>query len=65
MKNTWYAVMKDNEDNDWGTGSHDLSEAVDMVRKYRANGYTDAYIAVIDEENDPVCVEEIHDIEEA
>lgn len=65
MKTTWYAVMKDNEDNDWGTGSHDLSEAVDMVRKYRANGYTDAYIAVIDEQGDPICVDEIHDIEEA
>ena len=26
-KNYWYAVLTDNEDNDWGTGSYDLDEA--------------------------------------
>ena len=57
----WYAVMKDNEDDDWGYGSYDLAEAQKMVEKF-----PEGYIAVIDEgldENgnpgDPICVEEI------
>lgn len=53
-KNYWYAVMKDNEDNDWGTGSFDLEEAREMVK-----AYPEGYIAVIEEGNDPICVEEI------
>ena len=59
--NYWYAVMMDQEDNDWGTGSHDLREATEKVLAYRANGCPDAYIAVIDDGSDPVCVDEIHD----
>ncbi len=58
-KNYWYAVMMDNDDNDWGTGSYDLSEAEAKVESLKAQGYEDAYIAVIDESGDPVCVEEI------
>lgn len=59
----WYAVMRDLEDSDWGTGSYDLDEARAKVNELRDDGYTDAYIAVIDMHNeaDPVCVEEIHD----
>ena len=57
--NYWYAVLTDNEDNDWGTGSYDLTEAEEMVARYKAMGYVDAYIAVIDEGGDPICVEEI------
>lgn len=52
----WYAVMKDNEDTDWGYGSHDLDEAREMLK-----GYPDGYIAVIEEGNDPICVEEIRE----
>ena len=66
MKNNiWYAVMMDKEDSDWGTGSFDLNEAMNMVREYRANGYSDAYIAVIDENDGygAVCIDEIHDLE--
>ena len=58
-KNYWYAVLTDNEDTDWGTGSYDLAEAEAMVADYKRMGYADAYIAVIDESGDPVCVEEI------
>ena len=47
----WYAVQKDREDNDWGTGSFDYDEAVKMA-KFR--GCT--IIAVIDGEE---CVDEI------
>jgi hypothetical protein len=49
----WYAVMRDKEDNDWGFGSHDLSEAKQMLKDAE---YEDGYIAVI--END-VCIEEL------
>lgn len=55
-KKYWYAVMRDGEDQDWGYGSHDYDEAVSMVQKYIPDG---GYIAVIDDDGDPVCVEEI------
>ena len=63
-KKYWYAVMADNEDTDWGTGSYDLAEAEAKVAEYKQIGYPDAYIAVIDEgyeddPADPICVEEI------
>ena len=50
----WYAVMQDNEDNDWGYGSHDLDGAKKMVKKF-----PEGYIAVIEEGSDPICVDEI------
>ena len=50
----WYAVMVDDDDIDWGTGSYDLDEAMEMVKKY-----PEGYIAVIEEGNDPICVDEI------
>lgn len=56
----WYAVICNN-DADWGDGSNDLSTAIDMARRYRVNGYLDAYIAVIDDGNDPICIAEIRD----
>lgn len=55
----WYAVLEDNEDNDWGYGSHDLDEAKKMVEAFKTMGYNKAYIAVIDETADPICIEEI------
>ena len=63
-KKYWYAVMKDNDDNDWGYGSYDLAEAEAMVNRFKSQGYADAYIAVIDEgtagePTDPICIEEI------
>ena len=60
----WYAVMRDNDDHDWGTGSFDLGEALAMARNYRENlGHPEAYIAVIDEAIDPYCVKVIRDID--
>lgn len=49
----WYAVMYDEEDTDWGYGSYDYDEAVNMLLE------CDMYnlIAVI--END-VCIKEIY-----
>ena len=59
----WYAVLQDNEDNDWGTGSTRKRDAIKMVRQLRRDGYKDAFIAVIDDTNDDkFCLDEIHDI---
>ena len=52
----WYAVQESRED-DWGTGSYDYEEAVQMLKE-QGHGL----IAVIDEGSNPseaVCVEEI------
>ena len=60
----WYAVMRDTDDTDWGTGSFDYAEAVKMVQDWRADGDADAYIAVIEvglDGEDGTCVDEIHD----
>ena len=51
----WYAAMRDRDDDDWGYGSYDLDEAKKMARDLGE----EAYIAVIQEGGDPVCVEEI------
>lgn len=46
----WYAVGIDEDDNDWGTGSFDYTEAVAMARRMDAK-----YIAVIRLGDDPIC----------
>ena len=51
----WYAVLLDNDDNDWGYGSNDKYVAMDMLASYRNRGFEDSYIAVI--END-ICIDE-------
>ena len=62
----WYAVMRDNEDTDWGTGSTRLREAAKMVRMMRREGDEEAFIAVIDITSDDmthqVCIDEIRDV---
>ena len=58
----WYAVQRSAED-DWGYGSHDRAEAMQMLRKERED-YPDALIAVIEEGDNPVCVEEIRELDE-
>lgn len=63
-KNIWYAVMSDREDSDWGTGSYSLAIAKDMARSYRAAGDTEAYIAVIEEGDDPVAIDEITELDD-
>ena len=50
----WYAVMRDRDDDDWGTGSFDLETAKELCRKY-----PEGYIAVIQEGSNPVCIDEI------
>lgn len=53
VESLWYAVLEDNED-DWGTGSTDRDEAIEMLRK---QGY--GLIAVISDNGDPACIDEI------
>ena len=55
----WYAIETDEDDNDWGTGSFDWDEAVEMAKSYGCK-----FIAKIDggydeqghEHTDPICV---------
>lgn len=56
MKKLWYAVMKDESDDDWGYGSESLEEAKKMAKELGS----ESYIAVIDvTDDDPLCVAEI------
>lgn len=58
----WYAVLIDRDDDDWSEGSYDLDEARRKLARLKADGYDEAYIAVIDNNTtNPVCVEEIHE----
>ena len=41
----WYAVMADRDDTDWGYGSHDKSEALQMAKNM---DNPDAYVVIID-----------------
>ena len=52
----WYAVMRDRADDDWGYGSHDIDEAKQMLTEEESG---EAYIAVIAEGENPVCIDEI------
>ena len=51
----WYAVKKDRNDQDITNGSRDRAEAERMARALGK----DAYIAIIDDGVEPVCVGEI------
>lgn len=70
-KKLWYAVMLNNDDTDWGTGSFDRAEAEARVQSLREEGEEEAYIAVIDANydddgnptTDGLCVEEIREID--
>lgn len=50
----WYAVQTSSDD-DWGTGSYSLEEAIEMAKQIE--GAT--MIAVIEMGEDPVCVDEL------
>ena len=51
----WYAVKKDRDDTDISKGSRNRAEAEKMARSLGK----DAFIAVMDDNDPPVCVEEI------
>lgn len=52
-KKNWYAVQETRDD-DWGIGSYDWNEAVEMAKKLG----DDSIIAEIAEGENPVCVAE-------
>ena len=59
-KKLWYAILRDEEDNDWGTGSFNKEQAIEMAKAVNFK-----LVAVIDggynesgnEATDPICVE--------
>lgn len=53
----WYAVVMDETDNDLGTGSHDLAEAMLMAKDMNAK-----QIVIVEEGADPVAID-IIDVE--
>ena len=64
MAKRWYAVLTDDEDGDWGTGSFDKAEAIAKCKSWREDVYPNAYIAIIDDGDDPVCVGEIREFDD-
>lgn len=52
----WYAVMRDRKDDDWGYGSYNIDEAKQMLTEEESG---EAYIAVIAEGENPLCVDEV------
>ena len=52
----WYAALRDIEDTECGYGSLDRTKAEKMALDMESE---DAYIAVIDDSDDPVCIGEI------
>lgn len=55
----WFAIMNDKEYDDWGTGSRDIDEALQMARD-QLEDYPETYIAVIDDDEDnPLCIDTI------
>ena len=46
----WYAIMNDRDDYDWGRGSYDREEALELARN-QLDDYPMTYIAVIDDDH--------------
>ena len=62
MAKILYAVLQDEEDIDWGSGSFDICEAKEMLNREWKKGNSDAHIAVIEivDENHTVCIDTIY-----
>lgn len=59
----WYAAMRAPEDSDWGIGSYNRHKTAKMVRKLRREGYPEAFIEIVSEnEVDSISVGRIHDV---
>lgn len=59
-RKVWYAVLRDNEDNDHSTGSFVKREAIRIARQYRKEGDLEAHIALIDPQDD-FCIDEMRE----
>lgn len=57
----WYAVVYDCEDSDLGSGSFDVEASKAHARKLREEGYLDAHIVVVGEDDE--IVEVIEDVD--
>lgn len=51
----WYAILMDDDDNDWGTGSYNFEEAIEKATYMGAKK-----IAIIEMGPDPICIEEVY-----
>lgn len=51
----WYAALTDREDIDWGTGSFDFDEAVEMAKELGDNSIIAAIDAGYDEDGNETC----------
>ena len=57
----WFAFMTDDSDSDWGHGTYIWDDAEAWLTDEQESN-ADAYIAVILAKDDPICVDEIHEI---
>ena len=59
----WYAVQTNADDNEWGYGSYDENEAIEIARFY-AEWHPENMVRIIvidqgeDGNADPICIEE-------
>ena len=59
-KKLWYAIQIGADDNDWGYGFETMEEAEAKAQEIAQDHPEDLVrIAVIEEGNDPICVDEI------
>lgn len=59
-KKLWYAIQIGADDNDWGYGFETMEEAEAKAQEIAQDHPEDLVrIAVIEEGNDPVCIDEI------
>ena len=59
----WYALLVDEDDDDWGTGTRSYSNALEWLRNLQKEK-PNAYIAVIADGDDPICIDTIHNPDE-
>lgn len=61
-KRLWYAVLRDSDDNDWGSGSFDWDNAVKLAKIFGDDSRIAAIDGAYDEKGnahaDPICVAE-------
>ena len=64
----WYAALRDNEDQDWGTGSFDFDEAVAMAKEMGEDSIVTAIDGNYDDDgnatSDEIAVAEYHNGED-
>ena len=59
-KKLWYAIQIGADDNDWGYGFETMEEAEAKAQEIAQDHPEDLVrIAVIEEGNDPICIDEI------